>query len=391
MAGKIKVHSLTGRITSELVYDSWRAVRRNRGAAGIDKVSIQMFEKNLAANLERLMRDLKQGVFQPLPARRVYIPKDAKGTKFRPLGIPAVRDRIAQEVLRRLLNPIFEKKFHEDSYGFRPKRSCHQAVERVLELHRQGYQWVLDADIQGFFDNLSHAAVMRELADVVADGNILRLVEKFLRAGVIEGSQLLPTRVGTPQGGVASPLLANIALNVLDWYLHKHGYRFVRYADDFVVLCRTEAEAKEALALIQPLLRDQLGLTLSAEKTQIRRFQEGFAFLGFQITSWSVTMRAKSVENFKTKVREITRRSHNLDAEVIVKLNRVIRGTANYFAMPWSHCGDAYRSLDRWIRMRLRCMKFKRKSRMENLRIRLKHLRNMGLLSLSELRTLRAA
>ena len=391
MAGKIKVHSLTGRITSELVYDSWRAVRRNRGAAGIDKVSIQMFEKNLAANLERLMRDLKQGVFQPLPARRVYIPKDAKGTKFRPLGIPAVRDRIAQEVLRRLLNPIFEKKFHEDSYGFRPKRSCHQAVERVLELHRQGYQWVLDADIQGFFDNLSHAAVMRELADVVADGNILRLVEKFLRAGVIEGSQLLPTRVGTPQGGVASPLLANIALNVLDWYLHKHGYRFVRYADDFVVLCRTEAEAKEALALIQPLLRDQLGLTLSAEKTQIRRFQEGFAFLGFQITSWSVTMRAKSVENFKTKVREITRRSHNLDAEVIVKLNRVIRGTANYFAMPWSHCGDAYRSLDRWIRMRLRCMKFKRKSRMENLRIRLKHLRNMGLLSLSELRTLREA
>lgn len=391
MAGKIKVHSLTGRITSELVYESWRAVRRNRGAAGIDKVSIQMFEKNLAANLERLMRELKQGLFQPLPARRVYIPKDAKGTKFRPLGIPAVRDRIAQEVLRRLLNPIFEKKFHEDSYGFRPKRSCHQAVERVLELHRQGYQWVLDADIQGFFDNLSHDAVMRELADVVADGNILRLVEKFLRAGVIEGSQLLPTRVGTPQGGVASPLLANIALNVLDWYLHQHGYRFVRYADDFVVLCRSEAEAKEALALIQPLLRDQLGLTLSAEKTQIRRFQEGFAFLGFQITSWSVTMRAKSVENFKTKVREVTRRSHNLDAEVIVKLNRVIRGTANYFAMPWSQCGDAYRSLDRWIRMRLRCMKLKRKSRVDNLRTRLKHFRNMGLLSLSELRTCRVA
>lgn len=391
MAGKIKVHSLTGRITSELVNESWRAVRRNRGAAGIDKVSIQMFEKNLAANLDRLMRELKQGIFQPLPARRVYIPKDAKRTKFRPLGIPAVRDRIAQEVLRRLLNPIFEKKFHEDSYGFRPKRSCHQAVERVLELHRQGYQWVLDADIKGFFDNLSHHAVMRELADVVADGNILRLVEKFLRAGVIEGGQLLPTRVGTPQGGVASPLLANIALNVLDWYLHQHGYRFVRYADDFVVLCRTEAEAKEALALIQPLLRDQLGLTLSAEKTQIRRFQEGFAFLGFQITSWSVTMRAKSVENFKTKVREVTRRSHNLDADVIVKLNRVIRGTANYFAKPWSHCGNAYRSLDRWIRMRLRCMKLKRKSRVDNLRTRLKHFRTMGLLSLSDLRTCRVA
>ena len=386
MAGKIKVHSLTGRITSELVYESWRAVRRNRGAAGIDKVSIQMFEKNLEANLNRLMRGLKQGTFRPLPARRVYIPKDAKCTKFRPLGIPAVLDRVAQEVLRRLLNPIFEAKFHGDSYGFRPKRSCHQAVERVLEFRRQGYHWVLDADIKGFFDNLSHEALMRELSDVVADGNILRLVEKFLRAGVMEGGQLLPTRVGTPQGGVASPLLANIALNILDWYLHDHGYRFVRYADDFVVLCRSEVEAKEALALIEPLLRDKLGLMLSPEKTKITKFRDGFTFLGFEITSWSVRMRAKSVENFKTKVRELTRRCDNLDAEVFVKLNRVIRGTANYFAKPWSHCGDAYRSLDRWIRMRLRCMKLKRKSRLENLKIRLKHFRTMGLLSLSEMR-----
>jgi group II intron reverse transcriptase/maturase len=255
----------------------------------------------------------------------------------------------------------------------------------VLELHRQGYRWVLDADIKGFFDNLSHEALMRELSDVVADGNILQLVEKFLRAGVMEGGKLLPTRVGTPQGGVASPLLANIALNILDWYLHQHGYRFVRYADDFVVLCRSETEAKEALALIEPLLRDRLGLTLSPEKTKITRFQDGFAFLGFEITSWSVKMRAKSVENFKTKVRELTRRSHNLDAELIVKLNRVIRGTANYFAQPWSSCGNAYRSLDRWIRMRLRCMKFKRKSRVDNIRIRLTHLRHMGLFSLSDL------
>ena len=131
--GKIKVHSLTGRITSKLVFEAWRAVRRNRGAAGIDKVSIQMFEQNLDANLDRLMRELKQGLYEPLPARRVYIPKDAKGTKFRPLGIPAVRDRVAQEVLRRLLNPIFEAKFHDHSYGFRPGRSCHDAVEKVLE------------------------------------------------------------------------------------------------------------------------------------------------------------------------------------------------------------------------------------------------------------------
>jgi group II intron reverse transcriptase/maturase len=384
--GKRKVHSLTGRITSKLVFEAWRAVRRNRGAAGIDKVSIQMFEQNLDANLARLMRELKQRTYEPLPARRVYIPKDARGKKFRPLGIPAVRDRVAQEVLRRLLNPIFEAKFHDHSYGFRPGRSCHDAVEKVLELGRQGYRWVLDADISGFFDNLSHKAIMRELSDVVADGNILGLVEKFLKAGVMEGGKIRPTHVGTPQGGVASPLLANIALNVLDWYLHEHGFRFVRYADDFVVLCRSEDEAKEALARVEHLLADRLGLTLSAEKTKVTRFHEGFSFLGFDIKSRFVRMRAKSVENFKTKVRRITQRSHNLDAEMIVQLNRVIRGTANYFATPWSHCGDAYRSLDRWIRMRLRCMKVKRKSQVDNMRIRLKHFRRMGLLSLSDLR-----
>lgn len=384
--GKRKFHSLTGRITSRLMNEAWRAVRRNRGAAGIDKVSIQMFEQNLEANLERLMRELKTGAFQPLPARRVYIPKDAKQTKFRPLGIPAVRDRVAQEVLRRLLSPIFEARFHDHSYGFRPERNCHQAVEKVLELGQQGYRWVLDADISGCFDNLSHQAIMRELSDVVADGNILRLVEKFLRAGVMEGGKFQRTRVGTPQGGVASPLLANIALNVLDWHLHEHGFRFVRYADDFVVLCESDSQAKEALVLVERLLSDRLGLTLSPEKTKVTRFHEGFCFLGFDIKSRFVRMRTKSVENFKTKVRELTRRSHNLDAAMIEKLNRVIRGTANYFATPWSHCGDMYRSLDRWIRMRLRCMKVKRKSKVDNYRLRLKHLRRMGLLSLSELR-----
>jgi group II intron reverse transcriptase/maturase len=389
--GKIKVHSLTGRITSKLVFEAWRSVRRNRGAAGIDKVSIQMFEQNLDENLDRLMREMKQRTFEPLPARRVYIPKDAKGTKFRPLGIPAVRDRVAQEVLRRLLNPIFEAKFHDHSYGFRPGRSCHDAVEKVLELGTQGDRWVLDADISGFFDNLSHAAIMRELSAVVADGNILQLVEKFLRAGVMEGGKIRPTHVGTPQGGVASPLLANIALNVLDWHLHERGFRLVRYADDFVVLCKTEDEAKEALAVVEHFIADRLGLSLSSEKTEVTRFHEGFSFLGFDIKSRFVRMRAKSVENFKIKVRRITRRCHNLDAEMIVQLNRVIRGTANYFATPWSHCGDMYRSLDRWIRMRLRCMKFKRKSPRDNVRVRLKHLRHMGLLSLSDVRASRIA
>jgi RNA-directed DNA polymerase len=378
-----KVHSLTGRITLALMHDAWCAVRRNRGAAGVDRVSIQMFEANLAQNLDRLMRELKTGAFQPLPARRVYIPKSPG--KFRPLGIPAVRDRVAQEVLRRLLSPIFERRFHDDSYGFRPGRGCHQAVERVLELRRQGYTHVLDADISGFFDNISHQAVMAEVSAVIADGNILRLVEQFLKAGVLEGGQFLATRVGTPQGGVASPLLANIALNLLDWHLHQRGFRFVRYSDDFVVLCRSEAQAKEARSEVEHLLRERLGLELSPEKTKVTTFREGFAFLGFDISSYSVRMRAKSVEKFKTKVRELTRRSYNLDAQLVVRLNRLIRGTANYFATRWSHCGDAYRSLDRWIRMRLRCMKFKRKWKTDNCRLRLKHLQRMGLLFLSHL------
>jgi group II intron reverse transcriptase/maturase len=259
-------------------------------------------------------------------------------------------------------------------------------VERVLQLRRQGYGHVLDADIKGFFDNIPHAVIMAGLTEVVADGNILALVEKFLTTGVLEAGVWSPTLVGTPQGGVVSPLLANIALNFLDWHLHDHGYRFVRYADDFVVLCRSPHQAQEALTQVTQCLT-QLGLTLSAEKTKVTTFAAGVAFLGFDIKGRGVSMRAKSVEKFKTKVRELTQRSHNLDAEVIKKLNRVIRGTANYFATPFAHVGDLFRSLDRWTRMRLRCMRFKRKSRQDNWRMRCNHLVRVGLLSLNGFRT----
>jgi RNA-directed DNA polymerase len=380
---KIKAHSLTGRITPDLMHRAFRNVKRNRGVAGIDKVSITMFEANLEQNLLALMRDLKTRTFRPHPWRRVHIPKGPGQT--RPLGIPAVRDRVAQDVLRQLLSPLFERLFHDDSYGFRPGRNCHQAVERVLQLHRQGYTYVLDADIKGFFDNIPHQVIMAGVAAEVADGNILRLVEQFLKAGVMEDGVFQPTSVGTPQGGVISPLLANIALNSLDWQLHEHGWHFVRYADDFVVLCQTESQVHEAVELVQRHLAS-LGLTLSAEKTRKTKFREGFAFLGFAISSWSVTMRPKSLEKFKTKVRELTPRHHNLDQRVITKLNRVIRGMANYFATTYSDCGDLFRGLDRWIRMRLRCMKFKRKSRADNGRLRLHHFRRWGLLDLTALR-----
>lgn len=380
MSKIIKAHSLTGRITDGLMRECFKAVKRNRGAAGIDKVSIQMFEANLAENLQALMRDLKTGSFEPFPLRRVLIPKNE--TEFRPLGIPAVRDRIAQEVVRRLLNPIFEPLFHPASFGFRQKRNCHMALEAVLKLHDEGFRFVLDADIKGFFDNLSHQIMMQKVAERVADGNILRLVEKFLTSGVMDNGIFKPTTIGTPQGGVISPLLANIVLNHLDWQLDRAGLRFVRYADDFVVLCPSLEKAKEALALVEQVLDGGLGLQLSREKTKVTSFGKGYAFLGFTLSSRSRLMRPKSVKKFKDKIRELTRRKYNLDADRIVQLNRVIRGTAQYFATPFFTGRDVFYKLDCWIRMRLRCMRTKRKSMRDNRKIRKRLFDRLGLLRL---------
>jgi RNA-directed DNA polymerase len=378
----IKHHSLTGRITWNLMVESFRAVARNKGAAGVDGISVELYRHNLLDNLRSLKGDLKQGSFQPLPSRRVLIPKG--NDKFRPLGIPCVRDRVAQEVLRRLLQPLFEPLFHPDSYGFRPGRSAHMALQRVLELKRRGYRQVFDADISGFFDNLPQKVLMRGLTSVVADGTILSLIEKFLKAGVMEEGVFQPTTVGTPQGGVVSPLLANIALNFLDWHLEEQRFRFVRYADDFVVLCRSAHRAEEARVQVESFLGEELGLTLSNEKTKVTTFREGFTFLGFELGSHRCRMRAKSVENFKKKIQEKTIRSRNLDSEVVRRCNEVVRGFANYFSTTFSTCWNQFRTLDRWYRMRLRCMKYKRKSGRDNWRLRNTRLRRMGLVFLSD-------
>jgi len=380
---KIKHHSLTGRITLALMHDAFKAVKRNKGKAGIDKVSIEMFSRQLDQNLEGLMRDLKRGTFQPKPVRRTYI--DKGGGKLRPLGIPTVRDRVAQEVLRRLLSPLFEPRFHDDSHGFRPGRSCHSAMERLLEIWRSGHRHVLDADISGFFDCIPHEVVMRGLTNVVADGNILNLVQKFLTAGVLEKGVVESTTLGTPQGGVLSPLLANIALNFLDWHLDDLGLRFVRYADDFVVLCRTESQAKKAHQAVRVFV-EQLGLTLSPEKTQVTTFLRGFTFVGFEVRSHSRKMRAKSVQKYKDRIRELTLRSHNLDERQVEKINSVVRGVACYFGTSFSTCRDQFQELDRWLRMRLRCMRMKKKRRTDNCRIKIKHLRRRGCTFLDDYR-----
>lgn len=374
-----KAHSLTGRITQPLLLASFKAVKRNRGAAGIDKVSIKMFAANLKDNLLALEGDLKNGSYQPLPLRRHFLAKG--GGKFRPLGIPAVRDRVAQEVVRRLLTPRFEPLFHQASFGFRPKRNCHQALELALPYHAQGYRVLLDADIDGFFDHLPQALIKEAVAAQVADGNILNLIEKFLRAGVMDKGVFQPTTVGTPQGGVVSPLLANIVLNHLDWQLDALGYRFVRYADDFVVLCLSKTQAEEAKTKVTHILH-QLGLRLSAEKTRITTYGKGYTFLGFVMSSRSRRMRPKSIQKFQDKVRELTVRSQNLDAQLIVELNRVIQGTAHYFAPRWSTSRWGLRKLDEWLRRRLRCMKYKRFSYHDNRRMRRKQFERLGLLSL---------
>lgn len=383
---KLKVHSLTGRITYELMHKAFKAVKKNRGAAGIDKVSIKIYESNLSENLVSLMKDLKQGTYMPIPLRRIHIPKG--NGKTRPLGIPCIRCRVAQEVIRQLINSTFESRFHNNSFGFRTGRNCHQAVERVLQYAEQGYRFVVDVDIKGFFDNISHNLIMESIAARIADGNILNTIKRLLNSGVMEEGRLKPTIRGTPQGGVISPLISNIVLNHLDWFLNGQQINFVRYADDFVILCKTKPEAEKALDLVQTFLME-MELEVSQEKTKICHFSEGFDFLGFTIKSRSVQMRAKSMEKFKNSIKDITTRSHNLSKEVIEKLNRVIRGTVNYFGTKFSTMNTKFFKLDRWIRKRIRCMKHKRISKADNWRCTIKHIGKMGLLSCFELHKMR--
>jgi len=384
MAVRLKVHSLTGRMDMARMQRAFKSVKKNRGAAGVDKVDIQMFEANLAQNLAALLYDLKhRGRYQAAPLRRAFIPK-GKGRR-RPLGIPTVRDRVAQAVIRSLLEPIFEPTFSETSFGFRPGRNAHQAIQHILDCYQEGYRWVVDADIQGFFDNIPHELIIDLVAERVADGNILQILREFLTAGVWEKGFLLPTLQGTPQGGVISPLLANIVLDVLDQRLTQAGFRFVRYADDFVILCPDRSSAEHALALASQTLQQELGLSLSPEKTVLTTFRQGFPFLGFLISSWGVSIRPKSVEKFKDKIRQLTVRSHNLDQQTIRTLKRVILGFAHYFATPFSTVKRQFDRLDRWLRKRLRCMKFKRISKLDNWRWRNQHLARLGLVSLYSL------
>ena len=375
-----KVHSLTGRITEDRMHRAFKAVKKNRGAAGIDKVSISMFEQNLDQNLTKLMKDLKSGTYESFPLRRKFIPK-APG-KFRPLGIPAVRDRVAQEVIRSLIEPYFEPTFSDYSFGFRPNRNCHQAIRRIVRYWKLGYNIVLDADIQGFFDNIHHELMIDLVAQKIADGNILKIIRRFLKSGVMEDGMLKRTNMGTPQGGVISPLLANIVLDVLDQELANQGYIFVRYADDFLVLSKSTSDIEKAHEIVQNTLENVLKLSLQPEKTKVTTFKQGFDFLGFTFSTNGISIRAKSVEKLKDKIRKLTIRSHNFSGGVIKSLNQVTAGVANYYVTDFSTVSAQFIKLDRMIRRRLRCMKKKRISVKDNLRIPNRYFQRKGLISL---------
>jgi RNA-directed DNA polymerase len=287
-------------------------------------------------------------------------------------------------VIRRLIEPIFEKQFHRNSFGFRPGRNCHQAVECVLKYIQEGHKHCVDIDIKGFFDNVPHNVIMTMLRADIADGNVLDIIETFLGSGVVENGIFQKTPQGVPQGGPLSPILGNIILNYLDWHLDAAGYKFARYADDLVILCKTASQAENALTLTKSILAD-LGLECSPEKTKISTVKNGFQFLGFDISSKGVTIREKSREKFEGKLKEITTRSHNLDAKVYEKLNQVIRGTVNYFCTRFSQVKEYFTSIDKLVRRRLRSMKYKRISRKDNFRYKSKLFAKRGLLSGREL------
>ena len=326
-------------------------VARNGGVAGVDHVTIEMFMGRKEANLTRLSEALQRGTYVPQAVQRTWIPKPGTGER-RPLGIPTVSDRVVQNALRHVLEPIFERDFAEHSYGFRPGRSCIDALARVEALLEAGYTHVVDADLKGYFDTIDHELLMELIEGKVSDGRVLDLLRQLLQQGIIEdGSTWIPEE-GSPQGSVLSPLLSNIYLNPLDHLMAEQGFAMVRYADDFVVLCRDRTEAETALELIRSWV-DRARLTLHPTKTCIvDASSAGFDFLGYHFERGHRWPRAKSLKKLKDTIRQKTKRTRGASLKMIVAdLNRTLPGWFEYFQ--YSHWA-IFERLDGWIRMRLR-------------------------------------
>jgi group II intron reverse transcriptase/maturase len=353
-------------------------VRRNKGAHGLDRVTIRAFEQDVETHLRELQRKLMENRYEPLPVRRVYIPKGTN--QRRPLGIPTVTDRVCQQAVYQVLSPIFDSGFSERSFGFRPGRRAHHAIATAIQDGKEGFRCVVDADIAAFFDRLDHGVVMSHVCAKIADGRVLHLIEAFLKAGICENNVVSLPVEGTPQGGVISPLLANIVLDAFDKAIEAKGWRHVRYADDFVILTRTAEEAANALAFAKEVL-GEFKLSLHETKTRLTDFAQGFEFLGFRFRRLRLGVRPKAVEKFKDRIRIVTRRQQgrNVDA-VIQDLNPILRGWACYFGV--GEVTALFQRLDQWIRMRIRSFRLKRRTRTANGRLPNRKLEKWGLLSL---------
>jgi RNA-directed DNA polymerase len=334
-------------------------VKANRGAPGVDHVTIAMYEARLDANLVALAQSLRDGTYRPQPIRRQWIPKGPR--ERRPLGIPTVRDRVVQTALRLVLEPIYDATFAPHSYGFRPQRSTKQALRRVATLLRAGYRYVVDADLQAYFDSIPHAPLRVRVQSKVSDRRVLALVDAFLHQPIFEGLTQWTADEGTPQGAVISRLLANLYLDPLDQILAAAGFEMVRYADDFVILCRTPEDAAQALTIVQRWT-EAAGLQLHPEKTHLVDMQQpgGFEFLGYHFAGDHRWPRTKSLRKLKDRVREKTRRTNGQSLAVIIAdVNGTLRGWFEYF----KHSHDTFKTLDSWIRMRLRSLLRKRARR----------------------------
>jgi RNA-directed DNA polymerase len=352
--------SLIDKVYAERNLDAaWVQVCKNQGAAGVDHVTIEAYREHVFDNLNRVRAELAGQTYVPQAIRRHWIPKPGSREQ-RPLGIPTVRDRVVQTALRNVLEPIFERDFAEHSYGFRPGRGCKDALRRVNELLKAGYVYVVDADLKSYFDTIPHERLLALIRRKVADGRVLALLKAFLRQGVMDGLACWTPEEGTPQGAVISPLLANIYLDPLDHALAEQGFAMVRYADDFVILCRSAAEAERALATVQAWVA-QAGLTLHPTKTRVLHAEQGFDFLGYHFRGLKHWPRKKSLDKLKDNLRAKTRRKNGRSLpSIIAEINRTLQGWFGYFKHSLK---TTFAPLDSWVRMRLRSILRKRAGR----------------------------
>jgi len=337
---------------------AFKKVKANGGAAGVDHQTIEMYERRLEENLEKLSQALKAGRYRPQAVRRVWIPKLGSKEK-RPLGVPTVQDRVVQAAILHVLEPIFERDFAEQSYGFRPNRGCKDALRRVWELLQAGHTWVVDADLKSYFDTIPHGPLIRRVEEKVSDGRVIEMLQKYLKQDVMDGMGSWTPEGGTPQGAIVSPLLSNIYLDPLDHAMDLEGHEMVRYADDFVILCRSEEEATVVLEKVR-VWAVQAGLTLHPVKTRIvdARAKGGFDFLGYHFERGMKWPRQKSVDKFKETIRAKTKRTNGHSLQVIIEdVNRTTKGWFEYFKHSQAR---AFRDLDGWIRMRIRSILRKR-------------------------------